>query len=89
MWSTSSTSTPSIAAVDWALSYLLPLPGSCPLTRIGCIEHFVANERAGAFYEREGSSVERIESGPTEDPALGIVWRARHLAPFEPTSGQA
>ena len=54
-----------------------------------CIEHFVANERAGAFYEREGFTVERIESSPTEDPALGIVWRARHLAPFEPTSGQA
>ncbi len=54
-----------------------------------CIEHFVANERAGAFYEREGFTVERIESSPTEDAALGIVWRARHLAPFEPTSGQA
>lgn len=53
------------------------------------IEHFVANERAGAFYEREGFTVERIEASPTEDPALGIVWRARHLAPFEQTSGQA
>jgi ribosomal protein S18 acetylase RimI-like enzyme len=53
------------------------------------IEHFVANERAGAFYEREGFTVERIESSPTEDPALGLVWRARHLAPFEQTSGQA
>lgn len=51
------------------------------------IEHFVANERAGAFYEREGFTVERIESSPTEDPALGVVWRARHLAPFEQTSG--
>jgi ribosomal protein S18 acetylase RimI-like enzyme len=45
------------------------------------IEHFVANERAGAFYEREGFTVERIESSPTEDPALGVVWRARELAP--------
>ncbi len=53
------------------------------------IEHFVANERAGAFYEREGFTVERIESSPTEDPALGVVWRARHLAPFEQTYGQA
>jgi ribosomal protein S18 acetylase RimI-like enzyme len=53
------------------------------------IEHFVANERAGAFYEREGFTVERIESSPTEDPALRVVWRARHLAPFEQTSGQA
>ena len=53
------------------------------------IEHFVANERAGAFYEREGFTVERIESGPTEDPALGVVWRARRLATYEQTSGQA
>jgi GNAT superfamily N-acetyltransferase len=52
-------------------------------------EHFVANERAGAFYEREGFTVERIEASPTEDPALGIVWRARHLASFEQTSAQA
>ena len=50
------------------------------------IEHFVANERAGAFYEREGFTVERIEPSPTEDPALGVVWRARHLAPLEPLS---
>ena len=54
-----------------------------------CIEHFVANERAGAFYEREGFTVERVESSPTEHRALGIVWRARHLAPFEQRSGQA
>ncbi len=53
------------------------------------IEHFVANERAGAFYEREGFAVERIESSPTDDPALGVVWRARHLARIEQTSGQA
>jgi GNAT superfamily N-acetyltransferase len=43
------------------------------------IEHFAANERAGAFYEREGFAVERIESSPTEDPALAVVWRARDL----------
>ncbi len=53
------------------------------------IEHFVANERAGAFYGREGFTVERIESSPTEDPALGVVWRARPLPPLEQTSGQA
>jgi ribosomal protein S18 acetylase RimI-like enzyme len=41
------------------------------------IEHFVANERAGAFYERAGFTVERIEPSPTGDPALGVVWRAR------------
>jgi GNAT superfamily N-acetyltransferase len=45
-----------------------------------CIGHFVANERAGAFYEREGFTVERIESSPTGDPALSMVRRARHLA---------
>jgi hypothetical protein len=43
------------------------------------IEHFVGNERAGAFYEREGFTVERIEASPTEDPALGTVWRACQL----------
>lgn len=41
------------------------------------IEHFAANERAGAFYEREGFVVERIEPGSTE--ALGVVWRVREL----------
>ncbi len=35
------------------------------------IEHFVQNERAGAFYEREGFKVERIEKG--------IVWRSRPI----------
>ena len=46
------------------------------------IEHFVANGRAGAFYEREGFTVQRIEPSPTEDPALGVVWRVRQLAPI-------
>jgi GNAT superfamily N-acetyltransferase len=45
------------------------------------IEHFVANERAGAFYEREGFAVERVEPSSTGDPALGVVWRVRDLAP--------
>ncbi|MEJ2853120.1 MULTISPECIES: GNAT family N-acetyltransferase [unclassified Saccharothrix] len=44
------------------------------------VEHFAANERAGAFYEREGFTVERIEPSPTGNPALGVVWRARPLA---------
>ncbi|MFD6072590.1 GNAT family N-acetyltransferase [Amycolatopsis lurida] len=34
-------------------------------------EHFVADERAGAFCEREGFTVERIERG--------VVWRVRVL----------
>jgi GNAT superfamily N-acetyltransferase len=41
------------------------------------IEHFAANERAGAFYEREGFTVDRIEPSPIGDPALGTVWRVR------------
>lgn len=45
------------------------------------IEHFAANERAGAFYDREGFTVERIESGPTD--ALAVVWRVRRVAPRE------
>ncbi|RSD19212.1 GNAT family N-acetyltransferase [Amycolatopsis eburnea] len=44
-----------------------------------CIEHFAANERAGAFYEREGFTVDRIEPSPTGDPRLAVVWRARPL----------
>jgi len=47
------------------------------------IEHFVANERAGSFYEREGFTVEWMEPSPTEDPALRVVWRARSLAPLD------
>jgi ribosomal protein S18 acetylase RimI-like enzyme len=46
------------------------------------IEHFVANARAGAFYEREGFRVERIEAGPEENPGLGIVWRVGDLAAY-------
>jgi GNAT superfamily N-acetyltransferase len=42
-----------------------------------CVEHFAANERAGAFYEREGFIVERVEG----DAALAVVWRARRLTP--------
>jgi GNAT superfamily N-acetyltransferase len=53
------------------------------------VEHFSANERAGSFYEREGFAVERIESSPTGNPALGVVWRSRPLASSTPTSGQA
>jgi ribosomal protein S18 acetylase RimI-like enzyme len=34
-------------------------------------EHFAANERAGAFYEREGFTVERIEPSGTGNPAAG------------------
>jgi ribosomal protein S18 acetylase RimI-like enzyme len=53
------------------------------------IEHFAANERAGAFYEREGFTVQRIEPSPSGNPALDVVWRARELAPFAQSSGPA
>lgn len=52
------------------------------------IEHFVANARAGAFYEREGFAVDRIEPSPTGNPALGVVWRARPLTASAQTPGQ-
>ncbi|GAA4425001.1 GNAT family N-acetyltransferase [Georgenia halophila] len=52
------------------------------------IEHVAANKRAGAFYEREGFTVERIEPSPTGDPELAQVWRVRQLRqtdrPLEP-----
>ncbi|MBX9244999.1 GNAT family N-acetyltransferase [Actinotalea ferrariae] len=43
-----------------------------------CVEHFASNERAGAFYEREGFVVERVERSGTS-PALDVVWRVRDL----------
>ena len=73
--------------MGWALGLLDALTRQLPANAHRLyIEHLVANERAGAFYEREGFTVERIASSPTEDPALGVVWRARHLAPLEPLS---
>jgi GNAT superfamily N-acetyltransferase len=43
------------------------------------IEHFAANVRAGAFYEREGFAIERVEPSPDGDRALDTVWRTRTL----------
>jgi GNAT superfamily N-acetyltransferase len=43
------------------------------------LEHFAANRRAGAFYEREGFTVVRIEASSTGDAALDVVWRVRDL----------
>ena len=42
-----------------------------------CVEHFAGNERAGAFYEREGFTVERTAPSADGDPALDVVWRVR------------
>ncbi|WP_028045337.1 GNAT family N-acetyltransferase [Cellulomonas sp. URHE0023] len=53
-----------------------------PDARRLCVEHFAGNVRAGAFYEREGFAVERVERD-ADDPALDVVWRARDLAPDE------
>lgn len=44
------------------------------------IEHFAGNERAGAFYDREGFTVERTEPSPSDEPALAVVWRSRPLS---------
>ncbi|GAB2738803.1 GNAT family N-acetyltransferase [Nocardioides pakistanensis] len=43
------------------------------------LEHFAGNERAGAFYEREGFTVDRVEPSATGDPRLAVVWRSREL----------
>jgi GNAT superfamily N-acetyltransferase len=47
-----------------------------------CVEHFAANERAAAFYEREGFTVDRVEPGPSGDPRRAVVWRSRRLRPL-------
>lgn len=52
---------------------------ACPTTRGLYVEHFAANARADAFYEREGYRVERVEPSPSGDPALAQVWRVRDL----------
>jgi len=44
------------------------------------LEHFAANGRAAAFYEREGFVVDHVETSPTGDPRLDVVWRVRDVA---------
>jgi GNAT superfamily N-acetyltransferase len=44
------------------------------------IEHVAANTRAGAFYEREGYAVDRVDAHPSGDPGLATVWRSRALS---------
>ena len=43
------------------------------------VEHVAANERAAAFYEREGFAVERVDQHVSGSPALDQVWRVRAL----------
>lgn len=45
-----------------------------------CVEHFVSNVRAAAFYEREGFVVERVTPSATGRAELAVVWRARTVA---------
>lgn len=44
------------------------------------VEHLAANERAAAFYEREGFVVDRVEPHDSGDPRRATVWRARPRA---------
>ncbi len=39
------------------------------------VEQFAGNERASAFYEREGFTVDHVEPGVSD--ALAVVWRVR------------
>lgn len=43
------------------------------------IEHVAANVRAGAFYEREGYTVARVDAHPSGDSRLDTVWRSGRL----------
>jgi ribosomal protein S18 acetylase RimI-like enzyme len=43
------------------------------------VEQFVSNERAGAFYEREGFVVDTVEPSRSGDPRAATVWRVRHF----------
>ncbi len=53
------------------------------------IEQVEAHGRAAALYQREGFTVDRIESSPTGDPALGVVWRSRPLSAAAQRAGRA
>jgi GNAT superfamily N-acetyltransferase len=48
------------------------------------VEHFAGNGRAGAFYDREGFAVQRVEPSPSGEPARAVVWRVRELARRRP-----
>lgn len=44
------------------------------------LEHFAGNERAAAFYEREGFTVDRVEPSASGRREHDVVWRSRPLA---------
>jgi ribosomal protein S18 acetylase RimI-like enzyme len=50
------------------------LPASAPRL---VVEHLAANERAAAFYEREGFALDRVEPHDSGDPRRATVWRSR------------
>ena len=50
----------------------------CDTKRV-LIEHVAANERAAAFYERQGFRVDRVEPVAGGDPRRATVWRVRDL----------
>src|SRR5699024_2465361 len=54
-------------------SILQNLPSNAPRL---CVAHFARNERAGAFYEREGCIDARVERSDANS-ALDVVWRVR------------
>lgn len=43
------------------------------------VEHFAANERAGAFCKREGFAIDHVSPDSSGDPALAVVWRVKRL----------
>jgi RimJ/RimL family protein N-acetyltransferase len=43
------------------------------------LEHFAGNERAAAFYEREGFEHLRTDPAASGDPAAATVWRVLDL----------
>lgn len=49
-----------------------------PASRV-ILEHFAGNERAAAFYEREGFVHLRTDPAASGDPAAATVWRALDL----------
>lgn len=51
-----------------------------PRTPRVLIEHVAANDRAAAFYERQGFVVDHVDVIDPHAPERDVVWRARELA---------
>ena len=50
-----------------------------PEARHVMVEHFAGNTGAGAFYEREGFVLVKVEPASSGDPHAAIVWRRRRI----------